>query len=125
MRWLLRLNSGFTAAALLWLTVMFFVLRHPGYLPNALTAAAMVAVSLGVLAMTVVDVGRWPTRLAAALLALMLLAYGASALWRNHAGAGHFEGYAEVIGLALVAQGVLTLLFSAGIGTNRETRRAL
>jgi hypothetical protein len=47
------------------------------------------------------------------MLGLALLGYGANILWANHRPNADFEGYAEVIGLALVVQGGLALAWAA------------
>lgn len=110
MRLLLRLVSAFTIVAAAWLTTMYFVLEHPGYRGRALVSGSFVVVSL--ITIVCLQLARPPIWLRA------IVAAGAIGL--GYAGATmvtavlkpdvHFEGYALVIGAALVVQAVLTLV---------------
>jgi len=101
--------SCFTAAASCWLLVMYVVLRHPGYEWRAAMAALFVVQSaLTVAALSGWVDGGWMRVLLLGGAAGIVLA-GGSAVQATLAG-DHFEGFALVIGLALVVQGVLTLV---------------
>ena len=123
-RTLLSGVACFTIAASGWLGVMALVLHRPGYL--ALAGLALLfwlqsLVTLGLLA------GRLTGQAARVVLALGasgIAAVGAHAVAVNLAGP-HFEGYAVIIGAALVLQGVLTLgLFtSRGLRSSTELHR--
>ena len=113
--------SCLTAAASCWLVVMYFVLQHPGYEWRAVRAAVFVVQSaLTVAALAGWVDGGWVRVLLLTGAAGMLLA-GGLALQANLAGS-HFEGYALVIGLALVLQGLLTLMVFAGVRATGSLR---
>jgi hypothetical protein len=101
--------SCFTAAASCWLVVMYVVLQHPGYEWRAAMATLFVIQSvLTVAALAGWADGGWVRGVLLAGAAAILLA-GGSAVRATLAG-DHFEGFALVIGLALVIQGALTLV---------------
>lgn len=112
----------FTAAASCWLFVMYFVLRHPGYQAGASIAAIFVAQSL--LTLVLVASGT-PAHAAGRLdglpavhagLRLVVLVGACGIAWAGYSAVSatltgdHFEGFALVIGVALVAQGLMTLV---------------
>ena len=101
--------SCFTAAASCWLVVMYFVLQHPGYEMRAVMATLFVIQS----ALTVASLAGWVDGLWVRVLLLggaaAILLAGGSAVQATLKG-DHFEGFALVIGLALVIQGALTLV---------------
>jgi hypothetical protein len=88
---------------------MYFVLRHPGYEWRAAMAALFVVQS----ALTVTALAGWVdggwVRVAVLVGAAGILIAGGSALQAT-LGGDHFEGFALVIGLALLIQGALTLV---------------
>ncbi len=112
MRTVLAVVCVFTAAAASWLAVMEGVLRHPGFPQRILVSAAIVAQGVLTLWFSSGASSR-AGRTAALAGACGVLLLGASAVIGNITGA-HFEGYAVVIGAALVVQGVLTLVLAAG-----------
>ena len=96
-----------TAAAGCWLGVMEMVLRHPGF-PQRIVIAALIAVQ-SVLTLIVISGSShrlWRTLIATG--ACGFLTLGSLAIMRNVTGP-HFEGFAVVIGLALIVQALLTL----------------
>jgi len=125
----------FTATASCWLFVMYFVLKHPGYEAHASIALLFLAQSLLTLILVASSApagfsGR-PEGLHAVRLGLRLIVLagacgiawaGVSAVSSTLTGP-HFEGFALLIGSALVLQGALTLvtfarplpLFRAGV----------
>ena len=97
-----------TIVASTWLGVMFLVLHHPGFERGAAMAALFVLQSLLTLAVTNawVSSSRW--RLASGAGAAALTWTGATAVAKTLGGT-HFEGYALIIGLLLILQGLLAL----------------
>jgi hypothetical protein len=112
----------FTAAASCWLFVMYLVLRHPGYQAGASMAAIFVAQSVLTLVLVASDgPARSSGRPAGPQavqngLRLVVLAGACGIAWAGYSAVSstlsgpHFEGFALVIGAALVMQGLLTLL---------------
>ena len=109
MRSVLTVVCALTAAASAWLGVMFVVLHRPGYERGFVISALFVLQSL--LAAAVINQwlehGWW--RAIALVGAAALAAAGTSTVFSNISGP-HFEGYALVIGVLLLLQGVLTIL---------------
>ena len=103
----LTMLSGFTILAAGWLFTMYLILRHPGFEWRAAMALGFVVAS-GVI---VAAVHRRPPGvghlIVAAAAAIALAATGAWAVTTNHAPGAGFEGFIDVIGLALVLQGTL------------------
>ena len=104
MRTALTAISGFTILASAWLFTMYLVLRHPGFEWRA-------PLSLGFIAIGLVTIGfsrsRAPgasLRTAAAAGALCLAAAGAWAIATNVD-----DGFVNLIGIAFIVQGILTL----------------
>jgi hypothetical protein len=98
----------FTAVAGAWLCVMENILRHAGYGTRTLVDAGFVLQSLLTVA-CLFGGGRGMLRWFVALGGVAVLYLGAAACVQNLRGA-HFEGFAAVIGAALVLQGALTML---------------
>ena len=98
----------FTVLAGIWLGVMENVLRHDGYGGRSVIAACIVAQSLGTVLLLLFSGGS-VFRVAIVLGAVAITLLGVSAFLSNMQ-ANHFEGYAFLISLALMIQGVLTLL---------------
>ena len=100
---------AFTILAAGWLFTMYFVLRHPGYQWRAVVALLLVGQAVATLA----ALRRRPTlplRIVVLAGAAAIAAYGATAVIQNSLPANpHFEGFVNLIGLALLVQGVLTL----------------
>src|SRR5262245_55434606 len=96
----------FTVAAACWLGVMEVVLHHPGFAQRIVVAGLIASQSLLTLFVVGRSAGR-AGRVAASAGALGILALGFMAVVRNVTGS-HFEGFAVVIGAALVLQAVLT-----------------
>ena len=96
-----------TIAASAWLGVMFVVLHRPGYERGAGMAALFILQSLLALAVT----NQWLPgvwwRMAALLGAAGLTWVGVSAVVANLTGP-HFEGFAVIIGVLLLLQGLFT-----------------
>ena len=108
---MLSVLCAFTILAAAWLFTMYLILRHPGFEWRAAQAAGIVAVSVTTLA--AVHAARpaaW-LRATAAAGAIALFAVGTGAIAANHAAGADFDGFADVIGLALAAQSALTLLW--------------
>ncbi|MGH8137156.1 MAG: hypothetical protein ACREVV_03020 [Steroidobacteraceae bacterium] len=97
----------FLVLAMLWLAVMKLTFGHPPYLMHV-TLAAAVAVNclLSINAMCGLAPKSWP------LVRAGLLAGGGLGLWGFAANllASDFEGYIALIGAALVAQAILSLV---------------
>ena len=107
MRTVLNGLCWFTAAASAWLGVMFVVLQHPGYERGLGLAVLFVLQSLLTLAViTGWLTGAWGRFLAVTGAAAIIWAGGAAITTTLNG--PHFEGYALVIGVVLVAQGLLT-----------------
>jgi hypothetical protein len=98
----------FTIAASGWLAAVALALRRPGY--QALAGLALLFILQSLLTLGVMA-GKLNRRGARALLAggaTGIVAAGGRAIAVNVTGP-HFEGYAVIIGAALVLQGLLTL----------------
>jgi len=100
--------SCFTGAASCWLAVMFVVLGHPGYQWRTVMALLFVVQSVLTLAALAGYANGGGIRLLLLLGAASTVVAGGQAL-RANASSADPEGYAEVIGLALIIQGALTL----------------
>jgi hypothetical protein len=103
-----------TIAASCWLATMFLILHRAGY-QRGMTLA-MFFVLQGVLTLAVLAgwLASAPVRVLSLIGAGGTVVAGATAVAGNLSGP-HFEGYALVIGAALVVQGALTLgLFASG-----------
>jgi len=104
---ILLLVSAFTLACACWLALMETLLRHPGYAERFGVALAIAAICAATILVRMLHVGfkgeRWLWAGAA-----LLIAFGVQAFFHN-AQAEHFEGFAFVISLVLVVQGVLML----------------
>jgi hypothetical protein len=97
----------FSLAAGCWLALMESILRHPAFLQRIALAAVIVGQSALTLGVISGSSGRL-SRLVISAGACMLLAMGALAVSKNVTG-HHFEGFALIIGLALVVQAILTV----------------
>lgn len=107
MRLTLNVLCAFTLLAASWLAVMFVVLHRPGYERGVSMSLLFIIQSLLTLAIT--------TGLASALWWRILAVAGAAGIvWAGGAAVSntvtgpHFEGYALIIGVALILQGLLT-----------------
>ena len=100
--------SCFTIAACLWLATMALVLRRPGYQVLVGLALLFVLQSLLTIWVIVGQLNGHGARVVLAAGAAGIVAAGGRAIAVNLTGP-HFEGYAVVIGAALVLQGLLTL----------------
>lgn len=100
--------SFFTLAAACWLTVMEFVLRHPGFLSRVSISVSIALNSLATIAILVSKSGARGERWLWAG-ALIVIGIGGQAFLRNAWGA-HFEGFVFLISAVLLFQGVLMLL---------------
>ena len=107
-RTLLAGASCFTIAASGWLATMALVLRRPGY--QALVGLALFFVLQSLLTIGVISgqLNGQGARVVLVVGVVGILGSGGRAIAVNLAGP-HFEGYAVVIGVTLVLQGVLTL----------------
>jgi|SRR5581483_2827960 len=107
MKTLLILSSLFTALACAWFAVMENILKHPGYTVRAAVAAAIVLQCLATLLRPMLEnnsVFRIVLSTGAAAVGLLGL-YMLGELFTGE----NFEGYLLIIGLALIAQGTLTI----------------
>ena len=106
MKSMLAILCVFGAVAACWLAVMEGVLQHPAFSQRMLIAVSIGAQSV----LTLIVVSGTSNRLwriASGAGALWLLVMGSLAVVKN--ATGHdFEGFALVIGVALVAQALLT-----------------
>jgi hypothetical protein len=100
--------SIFTAAAGVWLAVMENILKHTGYTGRTVIAACMAMQGVATLLLPMLD-GRLIFRALLVAGAVALGLFGATAVERIMK-TPHFEGFVLVIGSALVAQGVLTVV---------------
>lgn len=116
----LAVVSVFTSVCMCWLAAMEFVLRHPGY---AARACAWLAIAVLCVLPILIQPLRLSTRAERWLWpgGVALIAFGLSAFVQN-ARAAHFEGYAVVISVALVIQGLLML---AVLGRPHATQRRM
>lgn len=124
MRLIVNAVCSFTAAACLWLAVMFVVLHRPGFERGVLMSLLFVAQSLGALAV----LNQW---VAGALWRAVGLAGAAAIVWSGGnvvaktLNGPHFEGFALLIGAALVLQGLLTAhqLITSGFTPSSKVHR--
>ena len=107
MRTMLNSLCGFTVAASCWLGVMFVVLHRPGYERGLGLAAFFIVQGLLTLALTTARLQAAWGRLVALAGTAGIVRAGSAAM-ANTLNGPHFEGYALVIGAALVLQGLLT-----------------
>jgi hypothetical protein len=108
----------FTAAAASWLVVMETMLRHPGFEQRIVVASLIALQSLLTLAVTRGLFG-YNLRIAAGIGAAALFLVGLQAMRATLTGP-HFEGFALVIGAALVLQGTMTLWMMLRGGLQRS-----
>ncbi|MGA1982777.1 MAG: hypothetical protein ABSG84_09885 [Acidobacteriaceae bacterium] len=104
--------SSFTSVCACWLGVMEMTLRHPGYGTRVGVAALIALISLATILVRKTDLrtrGEWWLWVGA----VALIGIGGQAFVRN-ARAAHFEGFVLVISVALVVQGLLTLVSGMG-----------
>lgn len=103
---MLNAVCGFTAAACLWLAVMFVVLRHSGFERGFVMSLLFVGQSLFALAV----LNQW---VVGGVWRALALAGSAAIVWAgvkavaNTLNGPHFEGFALIIGASLVLQGLL------------------
>ena len=107
MRIALNVLCGFTVAACLWLSVMFVVLHRPGFERGLVMSLMFVAQSLLTLAVVNHRVAAPAWRILAAAGAAGIVWAGGNAIAQT-LNSQHFEGFALLIGAALVLQGLLT-----------------
>ena len=108
MRALLNAVCGITVAASVWLGVMFVVLHRPEYERGVAMSMLFVLQSLLALAVANVWLSGVAWRVAATAGAAGLVWAGISAVVGTISGS-HFEGYALILGLLLILQGLLTV----------------
>jgi len=107
MRTSLNLLCGLTLLASSWLGVMYVVLHRPGYERGVSMSLIVIIQSLLTLALTT-------GTLSALWWRLLTVAGAAGVIWAGGAAVSntvtsqHFEGYALVMGVALMLQGLLT-----------------
>ena len=116
MRRVLLSGSVFTFACGCWLSLMEWLLRHPGYLLRSGVDVSIALVSLATIAVLSLRLGiraeRW-LRFGA----IFLLGIAIQGLVRD-VRSTHFEGFALLIALALALEGILMLL-SLGRASSR------
>ena len=108
LRAVLALVCVFVVASGVWLALMENILRHHGYPERTAIDAAIAAQGAATLIFLFIHGGAIFRLLVLAGAAGVLL-LGTAAVTRTLAGP-HFEGFVLVIGLGLIAQGLLTLL---------------
>jgi hypothetical protein len=101
--------SVFTVVAGAWLASMENILKHPGYGERTAIAACIAIQGLATLLLLLLD-GRLIFRAVVLAGAVGLAIFGVTAI-RRILDAPHFEGFAVLIGVALIAQGGLTLAY--------------
>jgi hypothetical protein len=107
MRIALNVLCGFTLAACLWLSVMFVVLHRPGFERGLAMSLMFVAQSLLTLAVVNHRLAARAWRIPAGAGAAGIVWAGGNAIAQT-LNSQHFEGFALLIGAALVLQGLLT-----------------
>jgi len=107
MRTVHNVVCGFCVAACGWLAVMHLILRRPGFEERFGMAILFVLQSLLALAVLNKVLSRVPWRLLALAGAVGIVWAGVIAVMNTLHGP-HFEGFALVIGAALILQGLLT-----------------
>ena len=107
MRTVLNAFCGFTLLASSWLAVMFIVLHRPGYERGVSLSLIFIIQSLLTLAIATGLLSAVWWRILAVAGAAGIVWAGAAAVSNTLNGA-HFEGYALILGVALVLQGLLT-----------------
>jgi hypothetical protein len=107
MRIALNVLCGFTLLASSWLAVMFLVLHRPGYERGVSLSLVFILQSLLTLGVTTGLLSALWWRLLAVTGVVGIVWAGAAAVSNTLTGS-HFEGYALIIGVALVLQGLLT-----------------
>jgi hypothetical protein len=106
-RILLNILCSFTAVACLWLGIMFLVLHRPGFEGGLLMSALFLSQTL----LTLAVLNGW---LPGGVWRALVLAGAAGIVWTggraitNTLNGRHFEGFALIIGAALLLQGLLT-----------------
>jgi hypothetical protein len=100
--------SCFTIAASGWLATMALVLRRPGYQALVGVVSLFVLQSLLTIGVIAGQLNGPGARVVLAAGAMGIAATGGRAIAVNLTGP-HFEGYAVIVGAALVLQGLLTL----------------
>ena len=108
MRLAFRSVALFNVATALWLSVMFLILRHPGYALNAVMTLGIAAVC--VLAFVAGRIGAASWMRAGGLGASLVL--GAGGVWviyQNLQPGAHFEGFILIIGATWIVQAATAL----------------
>jgi hypothetical protein len=106
-RVILNAVCGCTAAACLWLAVMFVVLHRPGFERGLVMSLLFVGQSLFALAV----LNQWISGRVWRVLALAgsaAIAWAGANAFANTLNRPHFEGFTLLIGAALALQGLLT-----------------
>ena len=100
--------SWFTLACACWLVLMEMLLRHPGFELRASMAIGIAAICMATIVVRMLHMGmrteRWLW-----LGGALLIGVGGEAFLHN-ATADHFEGFAVVISVVLLLQGMLMLI---------------
>ena len=104
----LTCTSLFTAGIGCWLMAMEQILRHSGYVERTAIATCITLQGLGTLLVLVFGI-RFISRAVVPLSAVSLALFGAFSIERILQ-SQHFEGFVFLIGLALIAQGLVTLV---------------
>ena len=98
----------FTLAAMTWLSVMEIILRHPGSVLRICTAGLLALQSLSTILFLIFR-GKGRARSFLMIGGFLITLFGISAVV-SILDAAHFEGYILLIGLALILQGVVTIV---------------
>ena len=109
MRLAFRSVAAFNVATALWLTVMFLILRHPGFQLNAAITLGIAGFSAFAFSSARADAPGW-MRGTALGGSLILGAGGAWAIYQDLQPNADFEGFVLIIGAAWILQGVAALL---------------
>ena len=115
MRLVFRSIAGFNVATALWLSVMFLILRHPGYAVNATITVFIAAFCLFAFYAARTAVQPW-MRATALSGSLILGACGAWAIYQDLQPGASFEGFILIIGAAWIVQAIAALLTFAKPG---------
>lgn len=115
MRLALRSLAAVNAATAVWLAVMFVVLRHAGYLRNALLACVIALFCVWSARASRALASDWK-RHAVTAGSVGLAGYGAWAIYCVLQPGADFEGFVLVIGAAWILQGLVALVVYASAG---------
>ena len=116
MRLVFRSVAIFNVATAVWLSVMFLILRHPGFELKAVVTLA-IALFCGFAVYSTGTSATASIRMAGLAGSVVLGAAGAWAIYENLQPNAGFEGFILIIGAAWIAQGALAAIRLAAPST--------